>query len=374
MLDLTVAALPAPEPELSAAAHRAAARLTRHTPERGYVPAGLPELRAAIAARIDARGLPTTADEVLVTAGAQQALHLLLALLATPGDRVVVDAPAYPRSLAAIAAARGRAVAVPLTATGWDVDAWAQTIALSQPRLALTAPDYHNPTGLTMSAAARSDLTRLCHRAGVLLIADETMSDLRIDGPALPGPLAAAGPPAAVVTVGSLSKSAWGGLRLGWIRARPSLIRELTAARSIVDMASPVLDQLLALELLADLDSILVRRRRMLRERRDVLAGQVAARAPSWRLRRPHGGMCAWIRLPAPIAVRLAAAAAPAGLRISPGPAFAIDGTFEHHFRLPFAAPPDVLSDAIERLADVAGTLAPAGALSSEEGPVPVPL
>jgi DNA-binding transcriptional MocR family regulator len=373
VLDLTVAALPAPEPELSSAAHRAAARLARHTPQRGYVAAGLPELRSAVAARFTERGVPTAADEILITAGAQHALHLLLALLATPGDRVVVDAPAYPRSLAAIGAARARAVAVPLTATGWDADAWGQTIALSQPRLALTVPDYHNPTGLTMSAADRSALTGLCHRAGVILIADETMSELRVDGPPLPAPLAAAGPPGAVVTVGSLSKSAWGGLRLGWIRARPSLVRELAATRAIVDMASPVLDQLLALELLAELDSILAGRRRMLRGRRDVLVRELSDHAPAWTYRRPRGGMCAWIRLPAPVAVRLTAAAARDGVRITPGPAFAVDGTFEHHFRLPFAAAPDTLADAVARLARLAGTLAPGTAPSDEEAADPAP-
>jgi DNA-binding transcriptional MocR family regulator len=93
VLDLTVAALPAPTPLLAEAAARAAEGLRRHVHAHGYNALGLPELRDAVAARLTARGLPTTADEVLVTSGAQHALHLVLSLLTAPGDRVLVDAP-----------------------------------------------------------------------------------------------------------------------------------------------------------------------------------------------------------------------------------------------------------------------------------------
>jgi len=132
--DLTTAALPAPEPLLSEAAARAAAQITRHTPGFGFVAPGLAPLREAIADRYTQRGAPTTADQILVTNGAQQAVHLLLTLLVSPGDRVLVDAPAYPRTLSAIRAARARAVPVPLTPSGWDMDAWAQAATAAAPR------------------------------------------------------------------------------------------------------------------------------------------------------------------------------------------------------------------------------------------------
>src|SRR3954453_23361434 len=119
-LDLTTAALPAPEPLFSEASAKAAAQITRYTPGFGFVAQGLGPLREAIADRYTQRGAPTTADQILVTNGAQQAMHLLLTLLVTPGDRVLVDAPAYPRTLSAIRAARARAVPVPLPAGGRD--------------------------------------------------------------------------------------------------------------------------------------------------------------------------------------------------------------------------------------------------------------
>src|SRR3954471_7866012 len=161
---LSIAALPAPEPLMGQAAAAAALAMTRHASTHGYTGAGLPELREAIAARFTERGAPTTADEVMVTAGAQQALHLLLAVLTGPGDRVVVDAPAYARTLAAVRDARARAVPVPLTQTGWDPDAWRAALAAAAPPLALTIPDFHNPTGLTMADAHRAAIAEACAR------------------------------------------------------------------------------------------------------------------------------------------------------------------------------------------------------------------
>src|SRR4051794_858521 len=356
-VDLSIAALPAPEPQLGEAAANAARALARHAPSHGYAAAGLPELRAAIAERFTERGVDTTADQVLVTAGAQHALHLVLRLLCAPGDRVLVDAPAYPRTLAAVRGVRGRAVAVPLGRDGWDAAAWEQTLMAAAPRLAVTMPDHHNPTGLTMGDAQRREIVTACARAGVLVVADETSAELRIDGPARRRPLAAYDAGGGVVTLGSMSKAAWGGLRLGWIRANPRLVRELAAVRADVDMASPVLEQLLALELLARWEEVVDSRVALLRERRDVLLDALEEHAPAWGVRRPAGGLSAWVRLPSPVATRLASAAAREGLVVTPGPAFSVDGTFERHLRLPFTAAPDVLRDAVRTLAALAPRL-----------------
>src|SRR5215218_688251 len=290
-LDLTIAALPAPDPLLTDAVAGASAALPRHLAGHGYAAAGLAELREAIAVHLSARGLATSAEEVLVTAGAQHALHLVLGLLVGPGDRVLVDAPAYPRTLAAIRGARARAVPVSLTATGWDADAWASAARVAAPRLAVTVADFHNPTGLTMRAADRAALALTCARAGTVLVSDETCAELRLDGPAMPPPLGAADPGGTVVTIGTMSKSAWGGLRIGWIRATARMVRELAALRANVDMTSPVLDQLVAVELLRGWDAVLASRRALLRPRRDTLLSALAEHAPSWTVRRPHGGI-----------------------------------------------------------------------------------
>lgn len=366
--DLSIAALPGPEPHLSEAAAAAAMAMARHAPSLGYAPAGLTELREAIARRFTERGVPTRPDHVLVTAGAQHALRLVLGLVTAPGDRVLVDAPAYPRTLSAVRAARARAVAVPLTATGWDVDAWTQTLTGAAPRLAITIPDFHNPTGLTMSTQHRAALATACARAGVLLVADETNSELRLDGPAIPEPFAAHDPGGTIVTVGSMSKAAWGGLRIGWIRAAPRLIRELAASRADLDMASPILDQLLATELLRRWDGVVASRQALLKPRREALLHALSTYAPAWTLRKPKGGLSAWVRLPAPVATRLATTASAEGLLVSPGPAFSVDGTFEHHIRLPYTLPPETLDQAVGALADIAARLGSAPTLDVPEG------
>ncbi|HEY6759244.1 MAG TPA: PLP-dependent aminotransferase family protein [Baekduia sp.] len=356
-LDLSVAALPAPDPLLAEAAARAVTALARHLPGLGYAPAGLPELREALAARMTARGLPTTADEVLVTAGAQHGLRLVIDLLVGPGDRVLVDAPGYPRTLAAIRAARGRPVPVPLGERSWDADGWAGAARVAAPRLAVTVPDFQHPTGIVMRAADREAIALTCARAGTVLVSDEACVELRLDGPALPPPLGAYDPGGTVVTVGSMSKAAWGGVRIGWVRATARVIRELTTVRGAIDMAGPVLDQLVGVELSHNWDAVIASRRTLLHERRSALFTALAEHAPAWTVRRPHGGTSAGARLPTPDATRLAAAAASTGLLLSPGPAFSVDGTFEHHIRLPYTLPPETLHDAVARLAQLAREL-----------------
>lgn len=356
-IDLSIAALPGPEPYLREAAADAARAMGRHAHSLGYAPGGIAELREAVAARFTRRGVPTRADHILITAGAQHALRLVLALLSAPGDRVLVDAPAYPRTLSAIRSARARAVAVPLAPDEWDLEGWTQTLAGASPRLAVTIADFHNPTGLVMAPAQRAALARACARSGTLLVVDETNAELRLDGPALPEPLAAHDPGATVVTLGSMSKAAWGGLRIGWIRAAPRLIRELAAARADLDMASPILDQLLAVELLRRWDDVVASRRALLEPRRDALVAALAAHAPAWTVRRPRGGLCAWVRLPAPVTTRLAAVAESEGILVTPGPAFSVDGTFEHHLRLPYTLPGERLDVAVASLADIASRL-----------------
>jgi len=372
-LDLTIAALRGPEPWLSAAAAQAAAALPRFAASLGYTGLGLPELREAIAARFSSRGAPTSADQILVTSGAQHALHLVLRLLCAPGDRALVDAPTYPRTLSALTSARVRAVGVPLRERGWDAEAWAHTIAAAAPRVALTIPDFQNPTGLVMAVADREGLARTCARAGVVLVADETTAELRLDGPAVPPPLAAHDPGGAVVTIGSMSKGAWGGLRLGWVRASPRLVRDLATLRGDLDMSSPLLEQLVAVSLMEHWDDVLASRRELLRVRRAALLDALAEYAPAWTLRRPRGGLSAWVRLPAPVATALASAAARERVLITAGPAFSVDGTFEHHLRLPYTAAPAALRDGVRTLARVADGLTGTAAGNGTGVPVAEP-
>jgi DNA-binding transcriptional MocR family regulator len=155
-----------------------------------------------------------------------------------------------------------------------------------------------------------------------------------------------------VLAVGSLSKPVWGGLRTGWVRADREFVRRLALARGSQDVSGPVLDQLLAVEVFACLDTLLTGRRALLGERRDALLGALAVGRPGWRAARPVGGMSVWVELPGGTAASaLAARAVEHGVRVAAGPRFGVGGGFEQRLRLPFTQPPERLTEAVRRLA-----------------------
>jgi DNA-binding transcriptional MocR family regulator len=346
-IDLGCAATAAPEGALHRALAAATTELPRHLPGPGYDALGLPVLRAAIAAHLTRRGAPTAPEQVLVTAGAQHALALVLRVLAGPGDRVLVDHPTYPNALDAIRAAGARPVPVALEPGGWDLEMLGATLRQAAPRLAYVIADHHNPTGLTLPDTDRERLVALSRTTGTPIVVDETLAELTLDGDA-PAPLSAHGE---VIAIGSMSKAFWAGLRIGWIRASPTLVQRLALARATIDVSSPVVEQLVAAELLADPDAVLVPQRASLRARRDALAGALRSALPGWSFALPRGGLSLWIELDAPRSSALAAVAPQHGVRLAAGPRFGVDGAFERFVRVPYTLAEPVLGEAVERLA-----------------------
>jgi DNA-binding transcriptional MocR family regulator len=349
-IDLSLAALPAPAAQLADAFERAGSRAPALLGGHGYLLHGLPELRELLAARYRARGLETDADQILVTAGAQQALAMLFELLVRPLQPVLVEAASYPGALMLLRHQRARTAAIPLGAEGWDVDAFAHAAGTLRPGLAYLIPDYHNPTGLVMGEGQRLALAEAAAASGVPLVVDETFVDLRLHGPPPPRPLAAYDPSGETLTVGSLSKSLWGGLRIGWIRAQPHMIRRLAELRMRHDLSSPLLEQLVSAELLRD-DAAMAAQRDRAREQRDALAAALRSQLPDVRFALAAGGLSLWLELPAPDSSDLAAAARRHEMIITPGPTFSPDGALERYLRLPFVLPGEVLAEAVGRLA-----------------------
>jgi DNA-binding transcriptional MocR family regulator len=275
----------------------------------------------------------------------------VLRVLAGPGDRVLVDHPTYPNALDAVRAAGARPVPVALRDDGWDLEMLGATLRQAAPRLAYLIADHHNPTGLTLPAADREEVVALARATRTALVVDETMAELALEGDT-PAPVAALDPGGdAVLTIGSMSKAYWAGLRIGWIRASPTLVQRLALARATIDLASPIVEQLVAIELLRDPEPLLRARREALRARRDALAAALAATLPAWRFALPAGGLSLWVELDAPRSSALAAVADRHGVRIAAGPRFGVDGAFERRVRLPFNLPEPVLVQAVERLA-----------------------
>jgi DNA-binding transcriptional MocR family regulator len=351
VLDLTVAALPAPSQLLDAVDHAARA-LRPLLAGHGLHPLGVPELRDAVADHLSARGLPTHPEQILITGGALHGWNLVLRVFARRGDRVLVEQPTYPAVLDAVAAHGLRGVALPVSGSGWELPAASTGIVH-------VTPDAQNPTGLLASTAQRRDLLRAVK--GAVIATDETFSDLVLEGP-VPRPLG--GFDGQVVTLGSMSKAFWAGLRIGWIRAETDRLARLAQARAGQDLASPVLDQLVAARLLRAAEDILPERRALLRRCRDRLAAALRSELPDWRFVVPRAGMVFWVELPEPSATRLAAHALDLGLRLTPGPRFTLDGTADRWLRLPFTVPEDQVEAVVAMLRDAA-TRAQAGGQSS---------
>lgn len=318
----------------------------------GYDVLGRPELRSAIAERYTLRGIPTTADEVLVTTGAQSAIHLLASVLLGRGDRVLIETPTYPHAADALRRAGGRLVGVPVTTgQGWDLDRAEQAFARTLPVMAYLMPDFQNPTGCSMTADERAAIHLAGERAGSILVLDETTGDLEIDrGPIAPG--FDSGDPTSVVRIGSLGKTVWGGLRVGWIRAEADLVRRLVAARSAQDLGTPEFEQAVAAALFPDFDAIVAQRGALLRAGRDAAQDALAQSMLDWRVPDVRGGVSLWIELDAPLSSALVMDVRSRGLLLSAGPRFSVDGGHDRHLRIPFTAPPEELDRAVGILAD----------------------
>ncbi len=359
IIDLTLANLPAP-PELAELAIHAAQRLAGELGGHGYEPFGLPAARLAIARYLSGRGLGTDPAQVLVTQGALHAWDLALRTFARPGDRVLLETPTYPGALDAVRAHACIPVGVPVGADGWDLTLLRAALRDARPVLGYLIPDFQNPTGFWASARQRAAVARAARAAGTLVVSDESLAELVLEPhdpvhPRTQPPSMAAGAggtAGTVLALGSLSKPVWGGLRTGWLRGDPQLVRRLALARAGQDVGSPILDQLMAIEALRHFDTLVPARCEWLRERRDALLDAIARQCPGWRARRPSGGMAVWVELPAGIsASALAARAAAHGVRVAPGPRFGVDGGFERWLRVPFTQPPERLAEAVRRLA-----------------------
>ncbi len=347
LIDFTIASTGS-TPGLHAATERALNRLAELRGSSGYLIAGMPELRERIAERFSQRGLPTSADEIIVTSGAMHALALIFASFGQPGRQALVEQPTFPHAFEALRRTGHRILTTPVTSAGWDVRHLTTTLLDSRPHLTYLIPDFQNPTGASLSDDDRARIVATTQSTGSLLIADETCVELDIDRDFSPHPLAAHGP---AITVGSLSKLAWGGLRIGWIRATHDQVERILSVRPTIDLGTAALEQCIAIELFDDIATL----KKHIRER--LLAGRTAleqgmAALPGVHLPRVAGGLSAWVDLGEPLSTALSLAAQDRGLRVPAGPRFSASGVHERFIRLPITLAPDEVTTGVSILAE----------------------
>ena len=347
-IDLTCAAQRAPA-GMTQAAEAAIAASPDYLCGTGYLLDGLPELREVIAAHYCERGLPTTAGEVFVTTGAVVGTAIAARALLSPGDTVLMETPTYPNIFPTLRQLRARIAAVPVEPTGWDVPTMTSTIRASGARAAFLLPDFHNPTGNLMSDDQRASVAKALRQSRITAVVDETVVEVRLDHEG-PMPLPFGAHHTDTISVGSASKSHWGGLRIGWIRAPQHLHESLHSARVPLDIGAPVIDQLVLLHLMRASAGITDERRSQLVESRDALAEALRTRCPQLRFVIPHGGLSLWVELPDPVALQVTLAAEDEGLLFASGPRFAAAGGLDRWIRLPYVLTPPELAEAVERL------------------------
>ncbi len=317
--------------------------------QHGYQPLGSPALRAGVAARYTAAGLPTAPEEVLITTGAQQALALTAAATVRPGDAVVLESPTYPGAIDTFARAGARLVPVPAEPTWASTAVLEEAVVRSGARLAYLMPACHNPLGTVMPDGRRRALAALFDRLDTYLFCDDIL-ELVTDRPQ-PLPVAAHAAQGRVITSGSLSKVAWGGFRVGWLRGPADLIARVGRARAASDYGMSVVTQAVAADLLPHLDDVAAHRRASLRARRELVLALLREQLPSWSTDGAEGGLSLWVRLPVGTADAFAQHALRAGVTVTTGSVHCVDDAASPYLRLSYGQAPEVLAEGVRRLA-----------------------
>jgi DNA-binding transcriptional MocR family regulator len=302
----------------------------------------------------------------MITSGAQQAIALVASTWVRPGDAVVLEEPAYFGALDAFRSAGARLVGVTVERNGVSAGVLRQRIQESGARLAFIVPTFQNPTGAVLPASTRREIAAMAAELGVLIVEDLCIDEIGFDD-TVRAPIGSYAPGGRILTIGSLSKVVWGGLRIGWVRGPAELIGELARTKAVADLGSSMLSQAVATRIVARVDALAALRRAELRTRLEVLESALAAELPSWTWVRPSGGLYLWVRTSLADTRPLAPLALRAGVRVIPGPTMSAQGGFGPWLRIPYVAEPDVIRLGISRLAEAARELQSRVGVPAEE-------
>lgn len=255
-------------------------------------------LRERIAARLQLPAELRDADSVLVTQGSQQAIDLLAKLFLDPGDEVLVETPAYLGALQVFRFFGARITFLPCDDQGILPDAL--RVALQRkPKLLYMTPTFQNPSGLCYSAARRNELAALLAGSDTLLLEDDAYRDLWYDTPP-PPPIGASLPAEQTAYLGSFSKTTVPGLRVGYLVAKPALVRRCVQVKQATDLQTNTLGQHLMFRMLGEsfFDEHVAYLRRVYKARRDAFLTALGSNLSdqlAWKI--PGGGMFVWATL-----------------------------------------------------------------------------
>ncbi|MFT4219276.1 MAG: PLP-dependent aminotransferase family protein [Microbacterium sp.] len=347
LVDLATASLPADTSVLEAFDAIRGDLLIRLLSSAGYSALGLPELRRAVADTFTQDGIPTTADQVLITTGDQQALSLICGHVLELGDTAVVEDPTSPGILdllreAPVAVRSCRSLSTAGAAPLVD------TIAKANPGLVYVLSSLGPEGRVADDRELRTLAAALRDYAGVIV---EDASSRYLVAGERPPLLAQLAPHASVLTVGSMSKVFWGGLRVGWIRGDENSILRLSRGKARADLGTPLISQLLAAWLLRRLDEVSANRISELSHRQQRAAQVVSGLLPEFRFEPPAGGATIWLRMPRGASRPFSELARRHGIAVVPGSALSAGGASDGYLRLALGSDDSAFRDGVQRLA-----------------------
>lgn len=285
-----------------------------------------------------------------MTTGAQQAISLIATLYLQRGERVLLENPTYFGMIDVLRTLRAQLLPLAMDVTGIDRFTLREQVRETSPRLLVVSPTFQNPTGMLMPLSVRQNIAHLSKETKLPVLEDLTFADVLLDRES-PPPIAAYEQKATVLSVGSLNKLFWAGLRIGWVRGPEPIIERLAHLKETSDLGTGLLSQALALQVLQHLDSIRRARQDELQQKLRLITELVSTSIPTWTWRPPEGGYFLWLRLPGGNALEFAQVALRHGVVICPGTLFSVDDSHQAYIRLPFLLDEETLREGMRRLA-----------------------
>lgn len=317
--------------------------------------AGIPELREFIAARCNEKyGLGVTPADILITTGSQQALDLIAKITLDPGDGVIVEEPGYLGALQTSMQYAPTFHPVTLNEEGLDVAGLAAALEAPRVKFIYTVPNFQNPTGLTYSIENRNKVYETIKDKNVILIEDDPYGELRFDGKTLP--YIAAGRYDNCILLGSFSKTATPGMRVGYLVCKNAeLLEAIATAKESSDVHTSVLSQYVLFDYLThnDYDGHIAEIRALYQSQCSIMLDAMAECFPaSVSYTKPDGGMFIWCTLPeGRTALDFFYQAVERKVAVAPGDPFYVAPKAVRTFRLNYTnASPDEIREGIRRI------------------------
>jgi len=297
-------------------------------------------LREYIAQRSRLHGISVSAEEILITNGAQQAIDLTARLLGGPGKKVVIEAPTYANVIPLFEFHGMEILGIPMRENGMDLRHLEKVLDSRQVSFVYTIPNFQNPTGITTSHHHREKLLEICLKRRVPIVEDGFEEDMKYFGK-VPLPIKSIDEKNIVIYIGTFSKALFPGLRIGWITADKECIERMTAIKRFSDLSSGNLVQMVIYLFCKEgyYDLHLRRLHRIFRRRMQVALATIKEcfpRAVTWTY--PLGGYTIWVKIPKKMPeAKLHKSLLPYSVLVSPGEYYFPDQKASEYFRISIA-------------------------------------